>query len=1031
MASFKQCGFIFQMLFSGLSDFLDRYWKAFEEKELSNCKIDEENGRNHCVYEQRIYEEKIDEENGSDGATIFSLIVPNPENPPKKEILCISAPKGFAKEFFAKRLCLLNHDEAKTQNGKAWRNLFCFQGRIPIIIRMQDINAWHDGSSDKTFGEYSELCLLCMNSMKRFVSENSLKWLKLFKQVQWSEKFEKKLLFVLSKLLDMGKLFILFEKNTNIHAEKLKRIVEEGLAERENEIQKNLLVFVFDDERDNPFDLGFYSVKLSPLSRKEVMDHIQKGIGGKTTGIWRDVDRLFDKIPALRIPDCLLFVMETHQNSIQKSGELRTAAELYRNCIMAVIEDRVPENIEETLRQLQNFALLKDGERHVVEGELKKLLPVQGKRNHLLHQNGQFRFEGSREYLNAESIYAKLNNSLSSEESGQMQNLLDGIDGNIVRRLIEIARQRCDNMGGTIALNKLSNYLFAVTEGKMNADLDVLLYFAEYTIDVESVDCEALFIDCIKRELLKPIYNDRIFDVITESNKRISAWKINSKLKNIYLESIKGRTKLQGYEEEDRFNRRFLFYYGTYNKLDEKILSGFEERDLHPHVKYHLARALIDNAIRAKREKNECNMAFFRRAQESMNNEEVKKDAILKGQRLALKHILGEKIYLLSKDEDLIHELESLLSHEDYWKRAHAADTLGHLESSDIREIPQKLIEAIENEIDREGEVYERKKVIGYTTEAVCVFFYMSFFLRNDQNGFRDMQEVGKGFGIEMFRMIQLKCLDQIENREFAMPVSAVLAEGGLYLTNQNYNEMPSFSGKHITNSEGRWDENTKLIIRTFECARDSCKDSEQKEEINLWLRNFLDRVDKIREEKVWVKKEGAEVSRRRELEMSDIEKSKNGLQGILKGGNEDKIFNVEKIENQQNNFFIYEKEGGAGMEIYNETVNNQQNIERGAIGVQVVENSKGDRIAKLEKDIKELLEKNDKEKLLKIDSVIKELSTAVDAGKVRQKDEEHWKNQFLTVLSAGANVATITSTSWWSSLMVKLHHFFSSFPFD
>ncbi|MCM1231874.1 MAG: hypothetical protein NC489_17280 [Ruminococcus flavefaciens] len=59
MTGFKQLGFTFRMLRSGLSDFLKEYWNTFEEKELSGCKTDGGNNRNHCVYEQRINSEKI------------------------------------------------------------------------------------------------------------------------------------------------------------------------------------------------------------------------------------------------------------------------------------------------------------------------------------------------------------------------------------------------------------------------------------------------------------------------------------------------------------------------------------------------------------------------------------------------------------------------------------------------------------------------------------------------------------------------------------------------------------------------------------------------------------------------------------------------------------------------------------------------------------------------------------------------------------------------------------------------------------
>lgn len=46
---------------------------------------------------------------------------------------------------------------------------------------------------------------------------------------------------------------------------------------------------------------------------------------------------------------------------------MRTPADLYRNCVETVIEDRVPENTEEILRQLRNYALLKGEDRHAAD----------------------------------------------------------------------------------------------------------------------------------------------------------------------------------------------------------------------------------------------------------------------------------------------------------------------------------------------------------------------------------------------------------------------------------------------------------------------------------------------------------------------------------------------------------------------------------------------------------------------------------------------------------------------------------------
>ena len=831
MMNCRQYIFTIRMLFSDLSSLFDGYLKSFEELELRNYRPNEESGKFHCVYERRLHEVGYIDGSGST-ITIDNILDPDEDHIQDRQMLCISAMPGYGKEFFAKRICMMNYDikYAKKQEYDIPFDPFSDKGRLPFIIKRTDIEKYHEMKLQTTFNSYNEFCLLCVISMNRVWrrKQGNQEEYSLLSEDFLVGRLAKKMLHTLQNFLAKGCLFVLFEKDTIEYIEEIENIVNTCIPESKamEGVQKNLLVFIFDNERQNPFEDGFYNMTLSALSSEEVMDHIRFCSGGNGEVI-EEFRNLFGKLPALTVPDCLLFITETHISKVVNMGSIKmaeTAAELYEDCIRAAIQDRV-----ECSRQEDSFELLRGhawsvyrhGEPRMSISEREKFQFCEGKTNHLLNWDGQFRFDGCKEYLIASNLYNRLSGVPAPE---QVQELLHGANDNIIKRLIEISAQQYKkrnerDYSGSVT-EKIWAYLVSDIKDMTSGNAELLLYFMEYIEDrgdTDQIDYLEVFVKQIVTWLSGQEYDSRIFDFISASQKKLRPMKIyiNKELKKIYISNIEGRRESQNWAynaDKMRFNRRFLFYVGIHSEVTKEIIEGITDVILSSHEKYHLMRALLDNTIRNQK------MDEIRNKLDIIEKcNDVQQDVILKSDVMVLRWRLYDETISSDKESKMIEALQEKLQDNVYWIRAHAADALGHL--TQLR-IPHILCDNLCKELDREEDDYTKLKVVNYFVEAVCEFFYFHRLAHPEPSS--NERDIIGDTAQNMLRTIQGLKSDQMDRQKMNMSVCITISEGVLYIISERYTNRPELMRIRVDNELGRWHDITRQIIKALEGREES-----------------------------------------------------------------------------------------------------------------------------------------------------------------------------------------------------------------
>ncbi len=120
-----------------------------------------------------------------------------------------------------------------------------------------DVDSFEQIRAEGVFEGYEPLCALCAISMNRVLQNIGKEIIDQVQPFKANEFILRKLLKRLEQLLSSGQLFVLFEKEVNIQSvRELTRtfcVIPENLRDL---VQKNLLVFVFDDGRLDPFNHG-------------------------------------------------------------------------------------------------------------------------------------------------------------------------------------------------------------------------------------------------------------------------------------------------------------------------------------------------------------------------------------------------------------------------------------------------------------------------------------------------------------------------------------------------------------------------------------------------------------------------------------------------------------------------------------------------------------------------------------------------------------------------------------------------------
>ena len=103
----------------------------------------------------------------------------------------------------------------------------------------------------------------------------------------------------------------------------------------------------------------------------------------------------------------------------------------------------------------------------------------------------------------------------------------------------------------------------------------------------------------------------------------------------------------------------------------------------------------------------------------------------------------------------------------------------------------------------------------------------------------------------------------------------------------------------------------------------------------------------------------------------------------------------------------------------------NTQIIDGNAKGVQII-NPGNDNKKNLD-EIRKFIKQNcTEEQNHAAESVIEDISKELNNGNLSKRDETSWIEKIKTALSIGAGVTTILQAPWWSTLVEKIHNFFS-----
>ena len=959
--------------------------------------------RERCVYENRLNTEGFLRSDSSDSnVTVETVLRSEGSSSPKNQVLCISAEPGYGKDFLAKRICVLDYDCAYENQltTSMWFDPFLVQtgGRMPFIIQEDDVKQYLRKKADGTVTNGNALCCICAESIMRVLRHgDEYQDLECRRLLRYSTLFHM-LLESLQKALVYGNLFVLFEKNSlPPHSAEFDAVLSADLsAAGSREARKNLLVFLLDSAEDNPLRWAAYHVVLTPLTKQEVLDHVDFCTGG-SEHIIQEFEALFTSIPACTIPDCLLFISSTHlgpglsdegSENIQKA---ETAADLYRDCITKAVQDRFPsDKADEMLRKLRRYAwsTYYDDEPDIrlLDGIEKQLMYMEGKRNHLLKRDWDFRFEGCREYLVAEMIDEKL---LGGTERDEDRALLEKANRNIRARLLEIAirhyklqRGKEGDVQSSQVFQRLWTAILHQGTAVSFADMEFLNRFLISLLALDAFPNIDWYLESYLRQAVLQMevrgFDNRLFSLYAEVNRKAQSFRFNKRLKEIYLKKLNSQFPVpdeEAWRKKDRFIRRYLFYAGKHSEIDLNILNGLYDETLSDHVKCHLLRAIRDNYFDGK------NKHTFREQTERMMEYGHASDSQILLLNASVLHFLLMDVPFDSEPfkKAMLQNLED----PQYWVRAHSADVMAYLEDISI---PQKLADALAWEMEREEDGYIRLRVINHMAEAICEFYY--FRQRQGRPCSENAADLQEKAVMSMLRLIRHQNLMQQWERMTVMAAYATIAESVRYLLQKDYRARPEFFDIHVGDGQEQWGQNAALVEEALKMAAARL----DHQEIEAILHNFQNVLDDIAREEI------DDSPSRQQLISEDERKAK-----IYETEKKSHLEDGKDVCNVTNNFY-----GNIGSVVQGDhAVVNQDSF--------VQDSSEAMKLfLQMEATLKEHCTQA---QLAEADPVLAEVRDAAGGRMVTSEEQKSWPGRLLTALAVGADILTVAQASWWPSV--------------
>lgn len=674
----------------------------------------------------------------------------------KENIIIISGEKHIGKSFFVEKIlsnCIVSvSEEKKNLIKKNNQGLY----RIPILVKQ----SWFHQQGEKI----STLDVLITEVLAEHhcQNRNEKNWLK--------EDVE--------KLLSQGRFVVYFQDNEWICTEeKLANILEFGKVYSNycaNAKYRNIVLFTSDmkgkikDSFLNERNSGYICLK--PLQTEEVKEYLEKR---KLTKLLEIAQNHEDIMELMQYPEHLrMFEVLDSQEMINSLAAIKDKFDLYEFFIRAHIK-KVLENANayEIHRENTIFEDLQDYSWNSYIEDRNNL--TIGKSRYFTSDNGEkcgllkkeisdldkskynFVFPYCAYFLIAKRLLEKITN----EKDGLLSNWIPStVKPEILERILILVSQ-----------------MIKETEEEVFAKYwKLLIYDSRYTL--------LLLAKVVKNSNFQNIYERMLYEKAFENLK--SEFYDYSVLETFQELSV-GCARylrseyftLDNYTEKERNNikKRIVYYLGiSHNGILEGMIDELLAENTDRHLKYHIIRAAVENCGVSE----DTTQLILRRISDIGKYCLQDSDPIIKSDfTLLYEKCFPNKSWQTEAEKmHMQNQLETKLTDDIYWVRAHAAGAIGRIKNEEASEL---LINCIKQELQNIYNLRNRNsiKVISYSVEALCEL---------DEKLSRDSKEK------VIKQLLELLVVSKMPNKDIEDAYSTI-ATGIEFMINQS-KDKPAFN---------------------------------------------------------------------------------------------------------------------------------------------------------------------------------------------------------------------------------------------
>lgn len=692
-----------------------------------------------------------------------------------QNIIVITGDKHIGKKTFANKLVEVCLNSVEEQSGNLKRKINKGTYRIPVIIDFEEI----------VYNESYDLSELIVQAIEiYFENKHTKSEINLLRDT-------------VNKLLNNGRflIYIINEEMTISLEEQINSIkfCKKEIQNIENcKKYNNIILFTISSEYDikNTTLNNSYILTLGKLEEREVRNYLNTNI----SSLLPLIEESPSILEIMRYPEHLkMFEQLSNKNMLDdKAHSITNEYELYDFFLTQHISRQLQSNMKKENKNLQrviaikmflqNYAWERLSDRANTKVPSRNFQFEDFKEIGLLNDSGDFCFSYLNYYLIAKHI---------------MYNIKNGIEFKIPEKLLEapmnislvLASKMMDNED---CFERFWNMMDENPKSKVNLFVRVAK--------------QSQFFAFVSQRLYK-----KIFDNLTRDFYDYTTIEALDNLENNSIEYLNSQyLRLEDYPTGDRNNikKRYVYFLGiSGNGIISEMIDELMEANTDLHLKYHIIRAMVESYDSHKKSMELIN----ERLDEISEYCSKETDPVIKSDFSLLYQKARNDKWMAKESMDLVKgEVKETLSDNIYWKRAHAAGTIGRSKSFDAYEI---LIEQIKKELKIIYETKEEKrrnsiKVISYTVEAICEL----------QDGNNEIKERSVA---DMLKTIDIKSLgdDDIED------AYSTIITGIEYIINPEPNKLPFNLGGRFRNNLIEHKKVLRIVLQNLVRNDELCDD--------------------------------------------------------------------------------------------------------------------------------------------------------------------------------------------------------------